>query len=140
MPKILSYIFLCVFIFLGGSLLAQKKKKDPIEKYMPTDNIDYKDDNKRRNRPKRKKIRYIVKNKTKNTLYGNPCMIEATHKMGFEYVLQVPNTPDSMWEVKRVWDNFKTNVYLVITRSPFWKLILNKKLKKCRIKSGDKVG
>ena len=120
--------------------MAQKKNKDPIEKYMPTDNIDYKDDNKRKHAPKRKKIRYIVKNKPKNILYGNPCMVEATHKMGFEYVLQATNTPDSMVGFRRVWGNFRTNLHLVLTRSPFWKLIVNSKLKKCRIKSGDKVG
>ncbi len=122
--------------------MAQKKKKDKnsIEKYIPTETIDYKDDNKRRNRPKRKKYKSIILNKPKKTLYGNPCAIEATRKMGFEYVLQVKNTPGSYGEIRRIWNNARVKTLLCITRTPFWKVILNKKIEKCRIKSGDKTG
>ncbi len=119
---------------------AQKRDKDSIQRYIPTEKIDGKNDNKRKNRPKRKKYKHIVKNSTKNILYGNPCVLEATRKMGFEYVIQVRDSPGSVGEFRRVWNNIEVNLYLCLTRSPLWKLILNSKIKKCRIKSGDKTG
>ncbi len=136
----LKPILLSIFILVMSNAQAQRKK-DPIEKYLPTDNVNFrKDDNKRKNAPKFNYYRHIIKNKTTNILYGNSCALEATHKMGFEYVVQAPKTPGSTPEFKRLWNNFKVKTRLFFLRSPFWKFILKGKLKKCRIKSGDKVG
>ena len=140
MPKFITIsIFLFSFLFFDEAR-AQKKDKSDFEKYIPTEKIDGRSDNKRKNRPKRKTYKHIVKNKTKKILYGNPCVLEATHKMGFEYVVQIKGSLGSVGEAKRIWNNFEVSVFLCVTRSPFWKLILNNKIKKCRIKSGDKTG
>jgi len=137
----LKSVLLCLVLILSLDSYAQRKKKDDLKKYLPTDNIELgADDNRRRNAPKEKRYRQIIKNSTKNVLYGNPCAIEATHKMGFEYVVQSKKAPGSTVGFKRQWNNFKVKTRLFFLRSPFWKIILRGKFRKCRVKSGDKVG
>lgn len=136
----LKHFLIFVILCAAGTVYGQKKTK-PLKDYLPTDNVDVRsDDNKKKNAPKRKYYRQIIKNSTKGILYGNTCAIEATHRMGFEYVVQSPDAPGSIRGFKRFWNNFKVKTRLFFLRSPFWKLILKKKFKKCRIKSGDKVG
>lgn len=136
----LRIIVLLVAISTAGMAYGQKKK-DSIKDYLPTDNVDVRsEDNKRKNSPKRKHYRQIIKNGTKNILYGNPCAVEATRKMGFEYVVQSKNAPGSIKEFRRFWNNIRVKTRLFFLRSPFWKAILKGKFRKCRIKSGDKVG
>ena len=136
----LRFCVLFILLSLSGLTYGQKKNK-PLKDYLPTDNVDVRsDDNKRRNAPKRKHYRQIIKNDTKGVLYGNTCALEATRKMGFEYVVQSRNAPGSVRGIRRFWNNLKVKTRLFFLRSPFWKLILKKKFRKCRIKSGDKVG
>jgi len=112
-----------------------------ISEYIPTENIDNRtNENKRRNAPKRKNIRYITKNTGEGLLYGNPCMLEQTRKMRFEYAVQTPGLPGSLGPLKRQWENLRTRLNLIFFRTPFWKLILNRRVRNCRKKSGDLVG
>lgn len=136
------YKFCLFFILMVMSLSAYSQKKpDPLKNYLPTDNIDARsEDNRRANEPKRKRYRQLIVNKTKNVLYGNPCALEATRKMGFEYVVQSPAAPGSITGWPLFWNNFKVKTRLFFLRSPLWKPILKGKFKKCRVKSGDKVG
>lgn len=139
MSKIGFFAFVGLMFFLSGLTLGQTG--DEIARYFPTENVDAKKrGNKMKHRPKRKTYHHIYRNSTKGTLYGNPCALEATRKMGFEYVIQTPGLPGAViMEDVRV-NNFLVNLKLIFTRSPFWKLILNRKLKKCQQKSGDIVG
>jgi hypothetical protein len=132
-------LFLILFVaFSFHGLSAQQKGRTPFE---ATENIRMKqDDNNARNRPKRKKIRVITKNKGEGILYGNPCMVEETMKMGFEYNVQIPGMPGSMLPWRRRYENFKVHLNLIVTKSPFWKLVLNRRVKDCRLRSGDFVG
>jgi hypothetical protein len=134
----LILLFLCLFLLHGA--LAQRKEKD-LQSYIPTENISSKKDfNKRKHAPKRKNIRLIVKNSPKGILYGNPCMMEETRRMGFEYAVQSKGLPGSMGFFRRNWNNFVTKLRLTFTNTPFWKLILNFRVKDCREKTGDIVG
>ncbi|WP_436515373.1 hypothetical protein [Ekhidna sp. To15] len=119
--------------------LAQKEK--PVQEELPTENLEMrKDSNKRVNRPKRKRYGVIYVPNGDKILYGNLCVLEETHKMGFEYLVEPTNIAGSKtWKGKFV-NNLWVKTKLVVTRSPFWKLILNKKIKKCRVLSGDLVG
>ena len=104
----------------------------------PTNNTAHKRVNHRKYEPKVKTYDKIYKKSTKKTLYGNPCAIEVTHRMGFEYVPLSNGRGKS--SVGVIINNIFVGTKLVFTRSPFWKLILNKRLKDCRLKSGDGVG
>lgn len=119
--------------------LAQKQK--PVEQELPTENLEMrKDSNKRVNRPKRKNYPVIYVPNGDKILYGNLCALEETRKMGFEYLVEPPNISGSKnWKGKFL-NNLWVKSKLVVTRSPFWKIILNKKIKKCRALSGDLVG
>ncbi len=140
MLLIVRVIFLLVF--LGGYLTssAQKREKS-VHDYFPSENIDARTDyNKKQNLPKEKNISFIVKNNTANLLYGNPCMIDETHRMGFEYSIQIPGLPGSIRTVPRVWRNTGVWLKLIFTKGPWWKLTLNRRVKDCRKRSGDLVG
>lgn len=135
-----SFLF---FIVLGGSIgisWCQKKDK-PVSEYLPTENLEMrKDSNKAMNRPQRKNISLLYVANADKILYGNPCVTEATHKMGFEYIVEPRNGLESKTSMGKFLNNLWIKTKLVGTRSPFWKLILKKKIKECRRQSGDFVG
>lgn len=109
--------------------------------YMPTENVKRTNKvDKASNRPKRKKISLIYVPNANKILYGNPCATEETHKMGFEYIVEATNVPGSKTRMGKFLHNSLIKTRLCFTRSPFWKLILKKKIKKCREMSGDLVG
>lgn len=123
------------------ALGCYSQKQKTVEQELPTENLDMrKDSNKRVNKPKRKNYSHIYVPNANKILYGNQCVLEETHKMGFEYLVEPRNISGSKnWKGKFV-NNLWVKTKLVVTRSPFWKLILNKKIKKCRKLSGDLVG
>ena len=132
-------LFSAILIATGLASFAQKDKT--VREEMPTENLEMrKDSNKRVNKPKKKKYGLIYVPNADKILYGNPCVLEETHKMGFEYIVEPRNMNGSKsWKGKFL-NNLWMKTKLVVTRSPFWKLILNKKIKKCREMSGDLVG
>ncbi|MEP4533400.1 MAG: hypothetical protein ABJ004_09945 [Cyclobacteriaceae bacterium] len=136
------YVLFGFFLLFGCTKVqAQLKKEKDIRDYIPTENLDpRKEANRLRNKPDRKNIDYIIKSDLDGILYGNPCAIEETRKMGFEYVFMPEGLPGAMNPDERFENNFLVNLKLIFTRSPFWKLILNRRIKKCRTKSGDFVG
>lgn len=98
--------------------------------------------NKKSKPPKKteKDMIFIIKNNPKKILYGNPCMHTETKNMGFEYVLQKPGLPGTLGTTRRILHNTAAYARLTFTRSPFWKMKLNRRVKDCREKSGDWVG
>lgn len=88
-------------------------------------------------RPAREK-RYmtIYKKSTKGTLNGNKCMEEITHKMGFKYVVM---PKDYYSPFGRVMHNFFIKTILFF-KNPFWKIKVNKQMKRCRQMTGDFYG
>ncbi|MEP1035013.1 hypothetical protein [Ekhidna sp.] len=132
-------LFSVILVTITLSCLAQKEK--PVEQELPTENLEMrKDSNKRANKPKRKKYALIYVPNANNILYGNLCVLEETHKMGFEYLVEPTNIAGSKTWKGKLLNNLWVKSKLVVTRSPFWKIILNKKIKKCRVLSGDLVG
>ena len=91
-------------------------------------------------RSKKQKIRYILKKDTQKTLYGNPCVVEATRDKGFEYTIQLKGQPGYESEFQRAFHNFGVNVALLFRNGPFWKSGIRKNIDACRDKSGDYVG
>ncbi|WP_420316343.1 hypothetical protein [Ekhidna sp.] len=132
-------IFFFAYFFICFASFAQREK--PVEDHLPTENLEMrKDANKASNKPKRKTYSFIYVPNADKILYGNPCVLEATHKMGFEYLVEPSYLNTSRtWEGKFL-NNLWVKTKLVVTRSPFWKVILNRKIKKCRKMTGDLVG
>ncbi len=126
---VLSLLFLMGFMFFSG---AQTIKED-----LPTNNTVQKKVNHRKYEPQRKNYDVLYTRKTKGTLYGNPCAIDVTHKMGFQYV---PLTQEGKTKMGYFLNNLLVKTKLCVTRTPFWKVILNKRLDDCRVKSGDGIG
>ena len=89
---------------------------------------------------KNKKVRYILKKNTQNTSYGNPCVVDVTRSKGFEYMVQLKGQPGYESEFQRGFHNFGVNIALLFRNGPFWKSGLKKKIRDCRLKSGDYVG
>jgi len=122
---------------MGKIAIAQEKNENPF----PTPNtvMDAKPDPKKQGE-KEKKIRYIIKNDTRETLSGNLCFEEELRKMGFQYLVvpkgQPPN--DSAWN--RWWHNFGVKFMISLKNGPWWKTKVNKKYKQCKYGSGDFTG
>lgn len=138
------HIWLILFGGLVFELQAQKqppKEPQSFTDFIPSENIDPKREmNPNKHRPERRNISYLYKDDSKGVYFGNPCVMEATRSMGFEYVLQVKGVPGSISEDDQFENNVLVKTKLVFTRSPFWKLILNRKIKACLEQSGDFVG
>ncbi|WP_421763102.1 hypothetical protein [Ekhidna sp.] len=136
MSRTLIFIALIAFSLIG---FGQKVK--PVEKELPTENLQMrKDSNKRANKPKKKRYGQLYVPNADKILYGNQCVLEQTRKMGFEYLVEPPNIAGSKTWKGKFLNNLWVKTKLVVTRSPFWKQILNGKIKKCRKMSGDLVG
>lgn len=135
---ILSFILFIGFLFLTS---FESYGQDSIKKNFPTKKLNRKTrENKSANRPKEKSISYIIKKSSKNTLYGNPCALEATRKMGFEFALEEKSS-DTIRSFTRRWKhNLGVKMKLFFTRGPWWRLVVNKRIKECKKKSGDQVG
>lgn len=130
-------------LLLAGACGARAQQKErPIGKEDPSWVLSQK---KRKNEavrdfPRQQYPRYIVITETKGVLYGNPCAVDETHKMGFEYVLLKKGQPgyETWW--KKFGNNLKVKTGLVFRRSPLWKAVLKKRIEECRVNTGDFVG
>ncbi len=133
-------INLTITIFLLAFCSTGQGRND-IRNYIPTENLDSKKDaNKRANRTKKRRYDVIYRSNVRNILYGNPCAVEATQRMGFEYLVESRRISGSKTQKGKFLNNLWVKSKLVVFRTPFWKAILNGKFKKCRSKSGDIVG
>ncbi len=132
-------LFFAIFVSITFCGLAQKEKT--VSEELPTENLDFrKDSNKKVNKPKRKNYSVIYVPNADKILYGNRCVLDETRKMGFEYLVEPRNIAGSKnWKGKFL-NNLWVKTKLVVTRTPFWKMILKKKIKNCRSMSGDLVG
>lgn len=124
------------FVILIG-VFCRPMAQDLSEE-IPTNNTVRKKFDHRKNDPKIKRYDRLYSKNTKGTMYGNPCAIDVTHKMGFEYVPLVQGHGKS--PMGYFLNNLLVKSKLVLTRTPFWKMILNKRLDDCRLRSGDGIG
>lgn len=131
------FAFLLITFFVGSIAFSQEENQTPF----PTPNtvIGAKPDPKKQ-KEKEEKIRFIIKNDTKNTLSGNLCFEEETRKMGFQYLAIPKGQPPNKNGFSRFWHNLGVRTMIFFKNGPFWKSKVNKKLDDCRYGSGDYVG
>jgi len=94
----------------------------------------------RKQGPKEKRTRYIVKNDSKGTLQGNKCFKEVTEKFGFEYLIVPKKMPPYSKGFSRFMHNLGVKTVLFFKNGPGWQMRLNKRYKQCRYRYGDFVG
>lgn len=142
-PQLNILLPVTVFILLfsiGTQVFGQTETK-PASKENPSWALDKQKKNDAiKTFPKRIKTRYIIITETKGVLHGNPCAVQETQKMGFQYLLLRKGQPG----YETTWDKVANNVWiktgLVVRKSPFWKMILKKRIEDCRVNTGDFVG
>lgn len=122
---------------MGKSVFPQETQDNPFP--TPNTRIGARPDPKKQ-KGKEEKIRFIIKNDTKNTLAGNLCFEEATRKMGFLYIAIPKGQAQNKNEFARFRHNFGVRSALFFKNGPFWKSKVNKKLEDCKYGSGDYVG
>ena len=134
--KFLGFLFLTlVFVIAVSQAQAQNENPYPT----PNTQIGAKPDPKKQ-RKKEPKIRYIIKNDTKNTLSGNRCFEEQTIKMGFQYIAVPKGQAPNKNGFNRFLHNFGVKTAIFFKNGPFWKSKLNKKYEACKYGSGDNTG
>lgn len=124
-------------VLIIGLLLCSAKAHSQ-DKTAATDHK--KEIKKRKEAPRDKKLLFIVKNNTKNILYGNKCFQDVQRSMGFEYLVQPKGQARNRNEVSRNLHNFGVKFVLVFRNGPFYGIKLKKKKKECRQLTGDFVG
>ena len=90
--------------------------------------------------PKKKTKRYIIRSETQGTLIGNKCFEEVTEKFGFEYLIVPENMPPKPKKFSRFMHNFGVKTVLFFKNGPGWQMRLKKKYNQCRYQYGDYVG
>lgn len=90
--------------------------------------------------PKVKKPKEIIKNDTRGILYGNRCFEEYTRSKGYIYVIQPQPNPTFKARYKKSWHNFGVKLLITLKYSIFWKAIERKRMIDCRLKTGDRIG
>ena len=131
-PSIVKLPCLLIALLWLSPAYGQSTVKEEI----PTGKVNRKVDDQSKS-PKEKRIAAIYVKDGKKLLIGNPCAIEATRAMGFEYELWHRPDPrfNSNWQT--FWHNTGIKTRLFFTRGPWWKSTINKKFKQCAIQSGD---
>ena len=134
--KLFTASVFSLFFWINAAF-SQETDKD----YFPTPNTvtGAKPDPKKQ-KEKEKRIRYVVKNDTKETLAGNLCFEEATRDMGFQYLAVPKGQPFNKNGFSKWWHNFGVKSMMVLKNGPFWKMKVNKKYEDCKYGSGDFVG
>jgi len=127
-----------VIVIYNHNLFGQSE----VPKDMPTSKVDARvNDDARDKRPPAENIQFIYqKTNRKKSLVGNPCAIQATRKMGFEYTLEHNPNAGFRSNFSRSKHNFGVKTKLFFTRGPWWKATVNKRIKNCAKKSGDRRG
>ena len=91
-------------------------------------------------RPERTRLRSIIKNDTKNILYGNKCFEDFTAECGYEYVVTPKGDARNQSGFSRFFHNFGVKTVLLFKNGPFWKIKENKKKEQCINLTRDLVG
>lgn len=94
----------------------------------------------RKQGPRKKKTRHIIRSDSKGTLTGNKCFEEVTRKFGFEYLIVPEKLPPNRNGFTRFMHNLGVNTVLFFRNGPFWQIRLKKKYNQCRYQYGDFVG
>ncbi|MCC5928504.1 MAG: hypothetical protein JJU28_04590 [Cyclobacteriaceae bacterium] len=128
-------------VFLGFFCIAHNSFAQNQRPPLQTTNTKKKvTPNPKRQGPKGKKIRYIIKNDTKGTLHGNRCFENETLSMGFLYMAVPKGQAANKNEFERNLHNLGVKTALTFKNGPFWKIKERKAYKKCRETSGDIIG
>lgn len=130
-----------LLVLLILSSISVAHAQDDIKDSFPTNKLRSKTiDNKKKNRPKEYRIAYIYKTTTLKTLYGNPCALDVTRRWGFEYAIEDNYNNSFKKSFKRARRNFGVKAKLFFTKGPWWRIVINKRLKECQRKTGDAIG
>ncbi|AHM62549.1 hypothetical protein D770_21500 [Flammeovirgaceae bacterium 311] len=136
--KLHLLLLLLCFLFVVQPVCAQKKKSKKKMKGQTT-NTSY--EAKIKNEPAApKEYMHLYRTNTRGTLHGNKCMEDYTQRMGFRYVMMPPDQEGSLTATEMRFHNFGVKFALLLKNGPFWHHRLNKKIRKCREKTGDFYG
>lgn len=134
----MRYRFIIILFILRVSCFGVLMAQDGISTNK-TDRNKRAGNSREQTQSKNKRYMIIFKPNTRGILYGNPCIMEVTRKMGFEYSVAPKGTPGYKTELGRVLHNFGVKTVLFF-KNPFWKIKVKRKVEECRIKTGDYTG
>ncbi len=89
---------------------------------------------------KKQRSHQIVTTNLRNIGYGNRCVTEATHKLGFTYVPMPINEVERRSAFYYFMHNQAARFKVTLKSGPFWQHKLKKRIKECRRTTGDFTG
>ncbi len=124
--------FLLIFVFLNVSLQLKAQ-----EKHKKTNAIDFVNvEGSKQIYKSHKKLIEVFKQDTKGLMYGNICVVEVTHKMGFEYVVE----HDGSGALGNFFHNRVSYLRIMFRNGLFWRHKLKLRIEDCKQASGDFIG
>ena len=138
--KFLRWLLFSLVFFAAMPLCAQNDRADEtrIKSTGATDHHARPDAKKQK--PKKKNIRYIIKSNSKNTLKGNQCFETVTRNFGFEYLIAPEDYPPNRNGVSRWFHNAGVKFVLFFRNGPGWQCRIKKKYRDCKYRYGDFTG
>jgi hypothetical protein len=127
---ILFFFFLSFPALVNAQALSMERTTNTSKKAKAAPNKEF----------KKQKIQHIIKSDTRKFLFGNKCAEDETLKMGFVYVAMPKGRPGNKNEFNRNLQNLGAKTSILLKNGPFWKVKLNKRIKRCRQQTGDFVG
>ncbi|MBR9997666.1 MAG: hypothetical protein KFF73_01785 [Cyclobacteriaceae bacterium] len=137
----LAVLFFCILsCFIPLQLKAQRGTDigDGIRSTQATD-LHARPDAKKQG-PKKRTYRYIIKSNSKNTLNGNKCFEEVTRKFGFEYLIALEDYRPNRNGFSRWMHNSGVKFILFFRNGPGWQIRMQKKYRECKYRYGDFTG
>ncbi|EMR04571.1 hypothetical protein [Cesiribacter andamanensis] len=136
----MNYLFTLILasLLLAAGLPGQAQQKSKKKRKGATTTTSY---NARIKPPKAaREYLHLYQPNTRGTLVGNHCMDEYTEKMGFRYLVMPAGMDDAPSPTQMRLHNFGVKCVLLVRNGPFWHHRVNKRVRKCREKTGDYAG
>lgn len=112
---------------------STKKPKDPFAFSSTT---DFYNAEKFEAKPLQR-YKYLYAYNMKKVLYGNPCVNDATHKYGYEYIPAFDSAEEPRNDLQIWAHNFFTSLGITLKHGFRWKRNVKKRIKYCSESSGD---
>ncbi|MGB3619600.1 MAG: hypothetical protein WBA12_15885 [Catalinimonas sp.] len=130
---------LAMLLAAATDATAQSRRKRKQKHPNQTANTSRQSTEKMQNKAGKKKLLRIIKHDPGKVLHGNRCVSEYTQKMGFVYVIE-PKEETNDADFGKFFTNMGNRVVLTFRNGPFWSCRVRRRIKQCRIGSGDFTG
>lgn len=132
-------VLLLLLAWVSGTATAQERRRSKKRYPEQTANTSHQSTDKARAQARQGRMLRIFKRDPSKVLHGNRCVSEYTQAMGFEYVILTADDSGDA-DLNSFFTNVGNGVVLMFRHGPFWSCKVRKRIRQCRLGTGDFVG